>query len=125
MTPVHSQTQFRRTASIIAFLAGLWLFVSPWVYGVYMSPNAWNAWIVGALIAIFAAIYFNPGSAVGPVWVNTILAIWTFASPWIYGYTGNNGRFVNSLCVGVVVFIASLASGNRVSDTGQPTGQHM
>ena len=125
MTPVNSQAQSQRAATIIAFLAGLWLFVSPWVYGAYMSANAWNAWIVGALIAIFAAIQFNPGSAIGSVWVNTILGIWTFVSPWIYGYTPNTGRFVSSLCVGVVVFVASLASVSHVSHPGQPTSQRM
>jgi hypothetical protein len=36
--------------------------------------------------------------------INMLLGIWTFASPWIYGYTGYTGRFINSLCVGVVVF---------------------
>jgi hypothetical protein len=35
-----------RAASVICLLAGIWLFVSPWVYGAYTSGNAWNSWIV-------------------------------------------------------------------------------
>jgi hypothetical protein len=34
----------------------IWLFVSPWVYGVAGDRNAWNSWIVGVLIAVFALI---------------------------------------------------------------------
>lgn len=100
-----------RAASGLNFLVGLWLFVSPWVYGAYTNPNAWNAWIAGAIIAILAAIRFNNTTGL-PIfsWVNALLGAWTFASPWIYAYTGNTGRFVNSLCVGVVVFVLALTA---------------
>jgi hypothetical protein len=44
--------------------------------------------------------------------VNLVLGIWVFFSPWIYGYASvNTGRFINSLCVGVIVFVFALASG--------------
>jgi hypothetical protein len=88
-----------------------------------MSTNAWNSWIVGALIALFAAIRINQPSATGPSWVNSILGIWTFASPWIYGYAAYTERFINSLCVGVVVFVAALISINLISHSHQPTHQ--
>jgi hypothetical protein len=39
-----------------------------------------------------------------------VLGIWAFFSPWIYGYVGNEHRFINSLCVGVIVFVLSIAS---------------
>jgi len=48
-----------KVASGINVLAGIWLFVSPWVYGAYTKPNAWNSWVVGALIVILAAIRFS------------------------------------------------------------------
>ncbi len=102
-----------RAASTIALLAGIWLFVSPWVYGAYTHGSAWNSWIVGAVIVILAAIRLKSAvSATAPSWINFLLGIWTFFSPWIYGYTGNTGRFVNSLCVGVIVVIAGLVSAN-------------
>jgi hypothetical protein len=44
-------------------------------------------------------------------WCNMVLGIWTFFSPWIYGYASTNGgRFINSLCVGVIVFVFSILS---------------
>jgi hypothetical protein len=46
----------------------------------------------------------------GLSWLNALLGIWAFFSPWIYGYTGNAGRFINSLCVGVIVFVLAIVS---------------
>lgn len=95
-----------KPAAVINLLLGIWLFISPWVYGVYDNPNSWNNWIVGALIVIFASVRLsNPGGLHFASWLNMLLGAWTFASPWIYGYTGDTSRFVNSLCVGVLVFI--------------------
>lgn len=102
-----------RAASVICLLAGIWLFVSPWVYGAYTSGNAWNSWIVGAAIFLLACVRVSrPAYSTGISWVNLVLGIWVFFSPWIYGYVAvNTGRFINSLCVGVIVFVFSLTSG--------------
>ncbi len=98
-----------RMASGLNVLLGIWLFVSPWVYRSYTNPNSWNAWIVGFLLVVFAGIQFaNTGGLRFLSWLNCLLGIWTFFSPWIFGYTANHGRFVNSLCVGVIVFIAGI-----------------
>jgi hypothetical protein len=100
-----------KAASTIVLLAGIWFFVSPWVYGAYSHPNAWNSWIVGAVMFILGCIrVWRPAYSTALSWCNTVLGIWAFFSPWIYGYTGNQGRFINSLCVGVIVFILSIAS---------------
>jgi len=93
----------------LVLLIGIWAFISPWVYGAGMNPNAWNGWIVGALIAIFALLQWgSAASAKGLAWLNMILGAWLFASPWIFNYTGNVGRFINSLCTGAVIFVLSL-----------------
>lgn len=117
-----------RALSVICLLAGIWLFVSPWVYGAYTTGNAWNSWIVGAAIFLLACVRVSrPAYSTGISWVNLVLGIWVFFSPWIYGYTAvNAGRFINSLCVGVIVFVFALASGvtatklTRMSGTPHP-----
>ncbi|HEX4135741.1 MAG TPA: SPW repeat protein [Bryobacteraceae bacterium] len=101
-----------RGASLIALLAGLWLFFSPWIYGAFANSNAWNSWIVGALIFLFARIRMNRPAETGLSWLNSILGIWIFISPWVYGYTANSGRVVNSLLVGLIVFCAGIAGAN-------------
>jgi hypothetical protein len=114
-----------KAASGINFLAGLWLFITPWVFGAYMATDAWNAWIIGAIIAILALIRFsNPALVPGISWINCILAIWTFISPWIYGYTGNSGRFLSSLVVGVVVFVLSIRSAMATPRNVPPMTTH-
>jgi hypothetical protein len=114
-----------KATATINLLAGIWFFISPWVYGAYMEPNAWNNWVVGALIVILAAVRLANLTARGASVVNLFLGAWTFASPWIYGYTGNTGRFINSLCVGVIVFVlAAYGSSQHIRrSTGTPPVQ--
>lgn len=114
-----------KMASGLNILAGIWLFVSPWVYGAYTNPDAWNSWIVGAIIVILAAIRFaSPAGLSGFSWFNLLLGAYVFASPWIHAYTANTGRFVNSLCVGVVVFFLALTSATATPRTAHTTPMH-
>jgi hypothetical protein len=43
-------------------------------------------------------------------WINCLLAIWIFASPWVFQYAANTDRLVNSLCIGVILFLAAMIS---------------
>ena len=113
--------QAMKTASTITLLAGLWFFMSPWVYGVYSNVNSWNNWIVGAVVVILAAIRIGyPMRTVSLSWINCVLGIWAFISPWIYGYSMDHGRFVNSLCVGVITFVAAMWSATSTPHTHHP-----
>ncbi len=100
-----------KAESAINVLLGIWFFISPWVFGAYTSKNAWNSWIVGVAIIVFAAIRMaSPAGLRIFSWINMALGIYVFFSPWIYGYTANTGRFVNSLCVGVAVFLLAITA---------------
>ena len=94
--------------------AGIWLFVSPWVYGGGERLRI-EQLVAGAVIVILAAI--RSGNAPVPLrLVNALLGVWVFVSPWVYGYAGNTGRLINSLGVGMLVFFLSL--GAEVTKTG-------
>lgn len=125
MTPtVHTGQSGFRVACSIAFLAGIWFFVSPWVYGSYGLSNAWNNWIVGAAIAILAAFRLGyPPETMWISWINCLLGIWTFTSPWVYGYNTDHDRLVNSLCVGVVLFVVGLWNGMSAPQTSHRNQQ--
>jgi hypothetical protein len=112
MTLAGTDAHPARGASKIVLFAGLWLFVSPWIYGTYGNANAWNCWIVGALIFLFSRIRMYQPAATGLSWLNSILGIWTFVSPWVFGYSGNPGRVINNMFVGFIVFCAALAGAN-------------
>lgn len=122
MTPtMESKRTGVSVASTICLLAGIWFFISPWVYGTFHDANSWNSWIVGAVVVIVAAVRLStPMTTAGLSWVNCLLGIWAFVSPWVYGYTFETGRFINSLCVGVILFIAAIASATATPHTHHP-----
>jgi|SRR5215472_17696584 len=111
MTPARTDAHPARWASFVAVLAGLWLLVSPLIFGVYGNASAWNSWIIGALIVIFAVIRMSHPLATSLSWLNSAFGIWIFVSPWIYGYEGG-GRFANNLCIGFIVFCAAIIGAN-------------
>jgi hypothetical protein len=124
--PVRGSLAGARAASTISLLAGIWFFVSPWVYGSYTHGVAFNNWFAGALIIIFAlARLARPAYATAMCWANMVMGIWVFCSPWIYGYAGTDAaRFINSLVVGFILFVFSLISLRisvpRIPPTGRP-----
>lgn len=73
-----------RIAGTIIVLAGIWLFISPWIYNFYPLASAWNCWVVGALMIAFAGSRLGyPAFTRGISWANCVLGAWTFclASP--------------------------------------------
>jgi len=122
MRNIESAT--KACAAIIS-LAGAWFFVSPWVYGVQAMANAWNNWIVGALIVVLAVIHMaNPISARAIGYFNLFLGAWVVASPWIFGYIHMTDRMVNSLCAGAVVFVAAIVGSSIGHTTAMPPRLH-
>jgi hypothetical protein len=68
-----------------------------------------NSVIVGALIALFAAMRLaSLHDSTGLSGVNLALALWTSASPWVCDYDTNAGAIANSVTLGIV--IAGLAT---------------
>lgn len=122
----HNSREAMRVTAGLNLLVALWFFVSPWVYGAYMMHDAWNSWIVGAVLAIAALVELSSDvrMAANWSWLSIILSIWVFFSPWIYGYTANGGRFINSLCVGVVAFVLSVITSIMATRSGSPTVAH-
>jgi hypothetical protein len=96
-----------RTASGINILLGIWLIASPWVFDYSGGPSV-NSVFVGALVAILAASRLaSLRSSTGLSAINLILALWTIASPWVFGYSTNVGAVRNNLLLGIA--IATLA----------------
>jgi len=122
MTPARIESHPARGASLIALLAGIWLFISPWwIYGAYGTPGAWNNWFAGVLIFVFAVLRRRHPAATGLSWLNAALGIWVCVSPWVYGYAGSPGRVINSLCVGFIVFCTAVAGANSQKMSHDPT----
>ncbi|MDQ2900121.1 MAG: SPW repeat protein [Acidobacteriota bacterium] len=126
MTSRLETSSAAKAAGTINLLAGIWFFVSPWVYGAYTSESSLNGWIVGAALVILAAIRLaSPPLMSWISWVNCALGVWIFFSPWIFSYTGNTGRFVNSLVVGAIVFFVAIAGAKAMPRMHEPTPHSM
>ncbi|HEX6533169.1 MAG TPA: SPW repeat protein [Gemmatimonadaceae bacterium] len=112
MTVAHRHDSQVRTATGLAFLAGLWLIITPWIYGVASRAGlAWNSIIVGIIVAVLSAIRFlAPRSAVAASWIVALAGVWTIISPWIYGYASNVALLWNSVIVGIIVAILGVWS---------------
>jgi hypothetical protein len=104
-----------RVASGLNILAGIWVFISAWVFAGGGAGAVWNSIIVGILIVIFAAIRMSRSAPVWPAWLNVILGIWLIISPWIYGFALDSGRRTNDIIFGIVVIVLAIwsASTNR------------
>ena len=94
-----------------SLLLGVWLFLSPWIISHNLTPNIammaeWNAWIVGAVVAVSAGLALQELQA-WEEWVNVVLGVWMVLSPWVLGYSAEPGLMWNSLIAGAVITIFS------------------
>ncbi len=99
-----------KTASGINVVLGAWLVASAWIFVYTTASGAWDSVVVGALIFIFAVTRVS--NLVGPMLarVNTVLGLWTIASPWIFGYANGGPAMWNSICTGIVITVLAWSS---------------
>lgn len=107
--------QWKDAANLVL---GLWLAVSPWVlsYAGEATP-AWNAHIVGAVIAV-AAIAALIAFQQWEEWVSTALAAWLIVSPYLLGFTALTYALWNQLIVGVLVGVLAIWTAVTASESG-------
>lgn len=100
-----------RTALDIAnIVAGLALQASPWLFGFATeSQAAWNAWIVGAAIAVIAAVALYAFHE-EEEWVNLVLGIWAVVAPWVLGFSAVTTAMWVHVVVGIIVAVLATAS---------------
>ncbi|MFC5458645.1 SPW repeat protein [Massilia niabensis] len=92
----------------VILLLGVWLFVSPWVFGYPSdSPPAVNAFIAGAIIAALAAFDLYK-TYVWAVLVNIIVGAWVAASPWVVDVVADGRMSMSMLVVGIATIVLGL-----------------
>jgi len=111
----------RNPADIVNLLAGIALALSPWVLGfTTVTAAAWNAWLVGAaiaLVALWALASFHRLEEVG----NGLLGIWAVMAPWVLGFSELRSATGAHVVIGLVVALVAAATywidGQRPSST--------
>ena len=98
----------KRWQDQVILLLGIWLFVSPWVLG-YASdaPQALNAMIAGAVIALLAAFDLYK-THVWAVVLNMLIGLWVAISPWVPVTADRSALMTNNVIVGVAVLLLAL-----------------
>jgi nitric oxide reductase large subunit len=105
---LHSDS---RTAFDVAnVVAGLVLLLSPWYLG-YAGETyaAWNAWIVGAamaLIAVAALVAFHQIEE----WANVGLGVWAVSAPWVLGFSAVASAMWVHVIAGLAVAVLAAVS---------------
>lgn len=114
----HDYAAQARMASALNVLLGIWLIVSPWVFGYSAAGGAaiWNSVVAGALIVILGANRVSsPHTGSGLSWTNLLLGLWTIASPWIYVYDRQSSAVWDNVVLGVVVAALAVWSGSATA----------
>jgi hypothetical protein len=109
--PPGGQADTARGASSLNVLAGFWLIASAFFFGLNGQPAAvWNTFIVGIVVVVFASIRAaKPRQTNGLSWINFLLGVWLFVSPWVFHYTYMPSWW-NSIVLGIVVGVLGLFS---------------
>jgi succinate dehydrogenase/fumarate reductase cytochrome b subunit len=98
----------KRWQDQLILLLGLWLFLTPWIFTYPIpSPQAWNAFAAGAVIAILAAFELYK-TYFWAVVVHLLLGIWVAISPWVMKVASDRELMWNELIVGVAVIVLAL-----------------
>jgi hypothetical protein len=86
--------------------AGLFLFVSPWLFAYVNEDARIDLWACGAAIAalsVAAIIAFADWEE----WLNLLLGLWLIVSPWALGFMHTGAMHV-SIALGVMVAFVAL-----------------
>jgi len=98
----------RRWQDWVMLALGAWLFFSPfWMagYASTMSAAAWNSYLSGAAVAVFALIALA-SPARWEEWIEAVLGVWLVVSPFFIAFRGHEfGGGWNEILVGVLVLI--------------------
>jgi len=90
-----------RAFNIGMAVLGVFLFVSPWLFGFRgASAAAWNAWIFGAIAAVIAAVAALRAYD-WKEWLDVIAGLWITMSPWFLGFSGVAGAAWVHVIVGL------------------------
>jgi hypothetical protein len=100
----------RSGSSWVNILLGIWVIISPFVLAIHSPKGVWSNVITGAVVGILALIRWSMHQP-GWSWLNLILGIWLFLSPFVLFLSG--AAIWNNVILGII--IAALALNNTYS----------
>ena len=95
----------------LAFLAGVYLAISPWVVGfTELSTITFNNLVTGIAVALLALGFASAfGRTHGLTWVVPLIGVWTVVSPWaVSGEVNTTEVVVTNVITGAVIVLLGL-----------------
>jgi SPW repeat-containing protein len=95
--------------NMIAVAAGVWFIISPAAFGLApWDTTDWNNAIAGGLVVVLGLASMVQRRCAPPAirWSLAVLGAWIAISPWVFGYSGDVDRVLNTLGVGIVLLVA-------------------
>ena len=110
-------------ASGLNLALGVWLILTPFLFGYQAPVVLWNNVIVGALVVLLAwARIANRAGASTPAWFNALLGLWMVVSPLMFAY-GNAAVVWSNVIAGAGILVLGAWSGSvRGPTRGHPAG---
>jgi SPW repeat len=108
-SPEDSQMGWRRLSALDVYTGsfGLFLFVSPWLFGYANEVTRIDVWASGAAItaiSIAAIFAFSDWEE----WLNLLLGLWSIVSPWALGFMHTRAMLVSIGLGTMVAFVAAV-----------------
>ena len=94
-----------RICDVLNLLLGVFLLLSPWIFGFAPGVESQNATIAGIVIAVLSIAALS-AFAEWEEWLNLIVGLWVLVSPWVLGFASVNTRAAGiHVIVGVIVAV--------------------
>lgn len=108
------QTQDIRGVSMLNFLLGTWLVVSPLVFHYTSAQARWNQAIMGILVISCALIRVMAPALKWASWVNVIAGLWLLVAPFVLNYEAN-AAYWNEAFTATLLILWSFGNARRAA----------
>jgi hypothetical protein len=108
-----AETRTTQITEGLAFLAGVYLAISPWVVGfTELSTITFNNLVTGIAVALLALGFASAfGRTHGLTWVVPLIGVWTIVSPWaVSGEVNTTEVVVTNVITGAVIVLLGLVT---------------
>jgi SPW repeat len=93
--------------SWVNILLGIWVIISPFMFGIHAPKGIWNNVITGVVVGVLAIIRLSMHQP-GWSWLNLILGIWLVISPFVLFLSG--AAMWNNVILGILICAFSLTN---------------
>jgi hypothetical protein len=93
----------------VNILLSVVLLLSPFYSFMWNNvPAAWNTWLFSAAALVIGIYELIVGGRALGGFLNALVGLWLFLSPWLVGYAGMNGVSWTNWIVGALLFFDTL-----------------